>query len=214
MITIAVAKGRVCREVMPLLTEAGIAPTIDVSATRQLVIPTAQSDVRLIIVRSVDVPTYVAGGAAQVGIAGNDVIAEYQSKRIVCPLDLRCVPCRLVAASRAEYDYTYNYGKRIRVASKYPNIAKQWFLRHGVQADIIRLAGAMELAPQVGLSDIIVDLADTGETLRTNGLIEREVLMHVSAYLMFNRGAYATRRERLQRLRDQLAEAVRLRAEG
>ncbi|MEY2699980.1 MAG: hypothetical protein RIQ52_735 [Pseudomonadota bacterium] len=201
MITIAVSKGRIYDEAMPLLALAGIEPTVDPDRSRKLILPSSMPDVQLLVVRATDVPTYVEYGAADMGIAGKDVLLEYDAEDLYEPLDLGIARCRLMTAGRVGIEFPE---RRLRVATKYVNIARRYFAARGVQADIIKLYGSMELAPLVGLADCIVDLVDTGNTLKANGLEARDLILPVSSRLVVNKAAmkmkYADVSDLLQRL--------------
>lgn len=201
MITIAVSKGRIYDEAMPLLALAGIEPTVDPDRSRKLILPSSMPDVQLLVVRATDVPTYVEYGAADMGIAGKDVLLEYDAEDLYEPLDLGIARCRLMTAGRVGVEFPE---RRLRVATKYVNIARRYFAARGVQADIIKLYGSMELAPLVGLADCIVDLVDTGNTLKANGLEARDLILPVSSRLVVNKAAmkmkYADVSDLLQRL--------------
>lgn len=186
MITIAVSKGRIYDEAMPLLARAGIEPTVDPGRSRKLILPSSLPDVQLLVVRATDVPTYVEYGAADMGIAGKDVLLEYDAEDLYEPLDLGIARCRLMTAGRVGVAFPE---RRLRVATKYIKIARHYFAARGVQADIIKLYGSMELAPLVGLADCIVDLVDTGNTLKANGLEPRDLILPVSSRLVVNKAA-------------------------
>ncbi|MGU9951179.1 MAG: ATP phosphoribosyltransferase [Gammaproteobacteria bacterium WSBS_2016_MAG_OTU1] len=186
MLTLAISRGRIWDEALPLLRALGLSPDEAALQTRQLIIPTADPQVRLLPVRAQDAPTFVACGAAQMGIAGRDVLAERRMSEIICPLDLQIAACRLVVAAAADFTFATD-GRPLLVATKYPNLARAHFAKSGVAADIIKLHGAMELAPQVGVADVIVDLSASGRTLHENGLVEKETILQVSAMLIVNR---------------------------
>ena len=191
MLTLAVSRGRIWQETLPLLRAMGFAPNEDAMRSRQLIIPTAAVAVRLVQVRAQDAPVFVAQGAAQAGIAGRDVLAERRMGEIICPLDLRVGRCRMAVAAPPDFDATApdRQNRPLAVATKYPNLTRAHFAAAGTQVNIIKLHGAMELAPLVGLADAVVDLVDSGRTLRENGLVEREKIMDVSALLVLNRTA-------------------------
>ena len=191
-ITIALSKGRIFEETLPLLAAAGIEPTDDPETSRKLIIGTNRPDVRLVIVRATDTPTYVQYGAADLGIAGKDVLIEHGGVGLYQPLDLRIARCRMCVATPAGFDYAaaVRPGGRIRVATKYVETARRHFAEKGVHVDLIKLYGSMELAPLVGLADLIVDLVETGGTLRANGLVEIRRVMESQAVLIVNRAAY------------------------
>ena len=186
MLTIAVSKGRIYEEALPLLAEAGITPVDDPKKCRKLILQTTRDDVQLIIIRATDVPTFVEYGAADLGIAGKDVLLEHGADSLYEPLDLNIACCRLMTA--AHKDAPEQRG-RIRVATKYVKIAQSYFAGKGIQAEIIKLYGSMELAPLVGLADCIVDLVDTGNTLRANDLEPRDLIMNISSRLVVNKAA-------------------------
>jgi len=210
-ISIALSKGRIYDETAPLLARAGIRPRADPERSRKLVLATNRRDVRLIIVRAADTPTYVQHGGAELGIAGRDVLAEHGGEGLYQPVDLGIAACRMMVAVRRGFDYAaaVRQGARLRVATKYVNTAHEHFASKGVHIDLIRLYGSMELAPLVGLADAIVDLVSTGKTLRANGLVAVEEIMPVSARLIVNQAALKTRRAALQPLIDAFARAAR-----
>lgn len=205
MLTIAVSKGRIYEEALPLLAAAGVRPTVDPDKSRKLIIPTDRDDIQLLIVRATDVPTYVEYGAADVGIAGKDVLLEYGAEGLYEPLDLGIARCRMMTAARVGDAPTR---RRLRVATKYVRSAHAYFARRGIQADIIKLYGSMELAPLVGLSDCIVDLVDTGNTLKANGLEPRELIMDVTSRLVVNKASMKMKHRAVCDLIDQLTAAV------
>jgi ATP phosphoribosyltransferase len=188
MITLALAKGRILEESLPLLARAGFEPAEDATATRKLILATRDPGLRLILVRAADVPTYVQHGAADLGVAGGDLLAEQGGLGLYQPLDLGIARCRLAVAAPEDFDYAaaVRSGARLRVATKYIHTAREHFAAKGVHVDLIRLYGSMELAPLVGLADAIVDLVDTGQTLRANRLKVVEELMAVSSRLIVN----------------------------
>jgi ATP phosphoribosyltransferase len=186
MLTIAVSKGRIYEEALPFLAEAGIVPTDDPNTSRKLILQTTRPDVQLVIIRATDVPTFVEYGAADLGIAGKDVLIEHGADNLYEPLDLNIACCRLMTAAHKN---AHAISGRVRVATKYVKIAEQYFAAQGVQAEIIKLYGSMELAPLVGLADCIVDLVDTGNTLRANDLEPRELIMNISSRLVVNKAA-------------------------
>lgn len=209
-ITIALSKGRIFEETLPLLAAAGIMPLEDPESSRKLIIGTNRGDVRLIIVRASDVPTYVQYGAADMGIAGKDVLNEHGGQGLYQPLDLQIARCRMMVAVRDGYDYAgrVRAGARIRVATKYVNAARDHFASKGVHIDLIKLYGSMELAPLVGLSDAIVDLVSTGATLKANGLVAVEQISPISSRLIVNQAALKLKREFIQPVMDSFAQAV------
>lgn len=188
-LTIALSKGRIFEETLPLLEAAGIVPEEDPEKSRKLIIGTNKKDIRIVIIRATDVPTYVQYGAADIGIAGHDVLIEHGGKGLYQLLDLDIAKCRMMVAGKVGYDYGSNSkpGCRIRVATKYPHFAKEHFANKGVHCDLIKLYGSMELAPLVGLSDVIVDLVSTGNTLKANHLEPFELIAPVSSRLIVNK---------------------------
>ena len=210
MIGIALSKGRILDETLPLLTAAGIVASGAPDASRKLIIATSRADVRLIIVRATDVLTYVRYGAADLGIAGGDLLIEYGGDGLYQPLDLGIARCRLMVAVRKGFDYeqAVRQGARLRVATKYLQTAREHFAAKGVHVDLIRLYGSMELAPLTGLADAIVDLVSTGKTLRANDLVAVEEIAQISARLIVNQAAYKLKRSAIQPLLDRLSRAA------
>ena len=210
MLTIALSKGRIFDETLPLLAAAGIEPLENPESSRKLVIGTNLPEVRLIIVRASHVPTYVQHGAADLGIAGRDVLIEHGGAGLYQPLDLEIARCRMMVAVREGFDYGHavQQGARLRVATKYPHIAREHFSRKGVHVDIIKLYGSMELAPLVGLADAIVDLVSTGNTLRANQLVAVEHIEDISSRLVVNLAALKLKHERIRPLLDAFAATV------
>ena len=211
MISIALSKGRILEEAAPLLAGVGLAPREDPERSRKLVIATRRRDVRLIVVRASDAPTYVQYGAADLGIAGRDVLVEHGGAGLYQPLDLGIANCRMVVAVRRGFDYAnaVRQGARLRVATKYVQTTRAHFAAKGVHVDLIRLYGSMELAPIVGLADAIVDLVSSGKTLKANHLVAVEDILPVSARLIVNPAALKAKRDRLQPLIDAFARATR-----
>lgn len=209
-ITIALSKGRIFTETLPLLASAGIRPTEDPETSRRLIIGTNRDDVSIIIVRASDVPTYVRYGAADLGIAGKDTLHEQGTEGLYQPLDLQIAKCRMMVAVPAGFDYVaaVRQGARLRVATKYLKTAREHFAGKGVHVDLIKLYGSMELAPLVGLADAIVDLVSTGNTLRANNLVAVEEIMPISARLIVNQAALKLKDDVLQPLLDAFARAV------
>jgi ATP phosphoribosyltransferase len=205
MLTIAVSKGRIYEEALPLLEEAGITPIDDPKKCRKLILQTTRDDVQLVIIRATDVPTFVEYGAADLGIAGKDVLLEHGAESLYEPLDLNIACCRLMTA--AHKDAPEQRG-RIRVATKYVKIAQSYFASKGIQAEIIKLYGSMELAPLVGLADCIVDLVDTGNTLRANDLEPRELIMNISSRLVVNKAAMKMKHEAIAALLTQFEKTL------
>ena len=209
-ISIALSKGRIFDETAPLLARVGIEPKTNGESSRKLVLATHRRDVRLIIVRATDTPTYVQYGGADLGIAGRDVLVEHGGDGLYQPVDLGIAACRMMVAVRKGFDYegAVRQGARLRVATKYVNVTRAHFAAKGVHVDLIRLYGSMELAPLVGLADAIVDLVSTGKTLKANGLVAVEEIMPVSARLIVNQAALKTKRAELQPLIDAFAQAA------
>jgi ATP phosphoribosyltransferase len=210
-IGIALSKGRILEEAAPLLERAGVRPKEDPERSRKLVIATERRDVRVIVVRASDAPTYVQYGAADLGIAGQDVLAEHGGAGLYQPLDLGIASCRMVVAVRKGFDYeaAVRQGGRLRIATKYVQSTRAHFAAKGVHVDLIRLYGSMELAPLTGLADAIVDLVATGRTLKANHLVAVEEIMPVSARLIVNQAALKTKRTQLQALIGALEKAAR-----
>jgi len=211
VITLALAKGRIFEETLPLLAAAGIQPVEDAESSRKLILATRRADLRLILVRAADVPTYVQYGAADLGVAGRDILAEHGGQGLYQPLDLGIARCRMVVAVPEGFDYAaaVRQGARLRVATKYIGTAREHFAAKGVHVDLIKLYGSMELAPLVGLADAIVDLVDTGNTLKANRLRVVEEIMPVSSRLIVNPASMKLKREALAPLIDALAKASR-----
>jgi len=210
MITLALSKGRIFEETLPLLAAAGIEVTEDPEKSRKLILPTNRADMQVVMVRATDVPTYVQYGGADLGVAGKDILIEHGGEGLSQPIDLRIARCRMSVATRADFDYdsAVKKGSRIRVATKYTAIARQHFADKGVHVDLIKLYGSMELAPLTGLADAIVDLVSTGSTLKANHLREVEPFMEISSRLVVNQAALKLKRERLRPLIDAIAAAV------
>ena len=210
MITLALSKGRIFEETMPLLKAAGIEALEDPERSRKLIVATRRPDVRLLLVRASDVPTYVQHGGADLGVAGKDILLEHGGAGLYQPLDLGIARCRLSVAVRADFDYAaaVRQGSRIRVATKYTVSAREHFAAKGVHVDLIKLYGSMELAPLTGLADAIVDLVSTGSTLKANQLIEVEEIMPISARLVVNQAALKLRRGPMRALVDAFEAAV------
>ncbi len=195
---IALSKGRIFKETLPFLKQAGIEPTDDPDTSRKLILNTTREDVRLLVVRATDVPAYVQYGAADLGVAGKDVLLEQTGGDLYEPVDLRIAQCKLMVAGIKGEDLSTR--KRLRVATKFVNSAKRYFAAKGQQVDIIKLYGSMELAPLVGLADCIVDLVDTGNTLKANGLAPLEHIMDISSRLVINKASMKMKREKVQQL--------------
>jgi ATP phosphoribosyltransferase len=209
-ITLALSKGRLLDETLPLLAAAGLVPDDDPGASRKLILATRTPGVSFVILRASDVPTYVQYGAADIGIAGKDVLLERGGDGLYQPLDLGIGRCRLVVATRRDYDWARSVqrGARIRVATKYVNTAREHFAAKGMHVDLIHLYGSMELAPLAGLADAIVDLVSTGNTLQANGLVAVEDIMPISARLIVNPGALKLKRDVVKPLIDAIARVA------
>jgi len=207
VLNLALSKGRILEESLPLLARAGIEPVEDPFKSRKLVLETSDPDLKLTIIRAADVPTYVEFGAADLGIAGRDVLMEHEGDSLYQLMDLKIARCRLSVAEPANIAAADDPRSwtRVRVATKYPNITRRHFAAKGIQTDIIKLYGSMELAPLVGLSDRIVDLVSSGNTLKANGLVEVEHIIDVSAWLVANRASMKMKRAAMQRIVDLLA---------
>ena len=210
MITIALSKGRIFEETLPLLRAAGIEVLEDPEKSRKLILTTNQPDVRVLVVRATDVPTYVQYGGADMGITGKDTLLEHGSDGLYQPLDLQIAKCRISVAVRADFDYAsaVKQGSRLKVATKYVAIAREFFASKGVHVDLIKLYGSMELAPLVGLADAIVDLVSTGNTLKANHLVEVEHIMDISSRLVVNQAALKLKQAPIRRIIDAFASAV------
>jgi ATP phosphoribosyltransferase len=211
MITLALSKGRIFEETRPLLEATGIVPLEDPEASRKLIIATSRPDVRVIVVRASDVPTYVQYGAADMGVAGRDLLLEHGGEGLYQPLDLGIARCRLMVAVRDDFDYpaAVRRGARLRVATKYVRTAREHFAAKGMHVDLIKLYGSMELAPLVGLADAIVDLVDTGNTLRANHLVAVEEIMAISSRLIVNPASLKLKRDAVQPVIDAFERAAR-----
>lgn len=210
MITLALSKGRIFEETLPLLRAAGITVLEDPETSRKLILSTNSPEVRVVLVRASDVPTYVQYGGADLGVVGRDVLIEHGVDGMYQPLDLNIARCRMSVAVRDDFDYAaaVKQGSRIRVATKYTEIARQHFADKGVHVDLIKLYGSMELAPLTGLADAIVDLVSTGNTLKANHLVEVEQIMEISSRLLVNQAALKLKREPLRRMIEAFASAV------
>ena len=210
MITLALSKGRILDDTLPLLKAVGIDVDPAVLDSRKLILPTADPGLRLIIVRASDVPTYVQYGAADLGVAGRDVLLEHGGDGLYQPIDLGIGRCRMCVATKRGFDYAaaVRRGQRLRVATKYVGVAREHFASKGVHVDPIKLYGSMELAPLVGLADAIVDLVSTGSTLKANNLVEVEEIMAISSRLVVNQASLKTRHAELAPLLGRLARAV------
>ncbi|MEO8058049.1 MAG: ATP phosphoribosyltransferase [Burkholderiales bacterium] len=214
MITFALPKGRIFDEIVPLLSAAGVEVSEDPEKTRKLIVGTSRPDVRLVLVRASDVPTYVQYGGADIGVVGKDTLIEHGGTGLYQPLDLQIAKCRMSVAVRSDFDYAgaVKQGSRIRVATKFTQIARDHFANKGVHVDLIKLYGSMELAPLTGLADAIVDLVSSGNTLRANHLVEVEEIMKISARLIVNQAALKLKRESIRSIIDAFEAAVGARA--
>jgi len=208
---LALSKGRIFEDTLPLLEAAGITVTENPETSRKLILPTNDPNIRVLIVRATDVPTYVQHGAADFGVAGKDVLLEHGGEGLYQPIDLHIAECRMSVAVRNGFDYesAVRQGARLRVATKFVQTAREHFASKGVHVDLIKLYGSMELAPLVGLSDAIVDVVSTGNTLRANDLKEVEAIMDISSRLIVNQAALKLKRERLQPIIDAFERASR-----
>lgn len=206
MLKIALSKGRILEETLPLLAHAGIVPLDDPNKSRKLILDTNSDDVKLVIIRASDVPTYVEYGAADVGISGKDVLMEYDSNDLYEPLDLKIAKCRLMVAGKVNEQLPTH--RRLRIATKFVKITQRFFAQQAQQVEIIKLYGSMELAPLVGLADQIVDVVDTGNTLRANGLEPKAHIADISSRLVVNKAAFKIHHVKIQQLIRKLAEVV------
>ena len=208
MITLALSKGRIFDEILPLLQSAGIEVLDDPEKTRKLILDTNQPGVRVVLVRATDVPTYVQYGGADIGVTGKDTLIEHGGQGLYQPLDLRIAKCRVSVAVREGFDYqaAVRTGSRLRVATKYVQIAREFFAEKGVHVDLIKLYGSMELAPLTGLADAIVDLVSTGNTLKANKLIEVEQIMDISSHLVVNQASLKLKSAAIQPLLAKIAQ--------
>ncbi len=210
MITLALSKGRIFEETLPLLAAAGIQVTEDPEKSRKLILPTTRDDVRVVLVRATDVPTYVAHGGADLGVTGNDTLIEHGGQGLYQPLDLQIAKCRMSVAVRDDFDYAtaVRQGARLKVATKYTTIAREFFASKGVHVDLIKLYGSMELAPLTGLADAIVDLVSTGKTLKANQLVEVEQIMDISSRLVVNQAALKLKQAAIRPILDAFTTAL------
>ncbi|APW47467.1 ATP phosphoribosyltransferase [Rhodoferax antarcticus] len=210
MITIALSKGRIFEETLPLLKAAGIEVLEDPDTSRKLILTTNQPDVRVLVVRATDVPTYVQYGGADMGITGKDTLLEHGSQGLYQPLDLHIAQCRISVAVRSDFDYktAVKKGSRLTVATKYVAIAREFFASKGVHVDLIKLYGSMELAPLVGMADAIVDLVSTGNTLKANHLVEVEHIMDITSRLVVNQAALKLKQAQIRPIIDAFESAV------
>ena len=210
-LTIALSKGRIFKETLPLLRHAGIEPLDDPETSRKLILDTNRDDVKLVIIRATDVPTYVQHGAADIGVAGKDVLMEHGGEGLYEPLDLHIARCRMMVAGPLDAPPVEG---RLRIATKYVNCARRHFAAKGEQVEIIKLYGSMELAPLVGLADRIVDLVDTGNTLRANGLAPLEHMADISSRLIVNKASMKMKHDQVRAFIERIAEAVAAREEA
>ena len=210
MITLALSKGRIFDETLPLLAAAGIEVLEDPEKSRKLILPTNQPNVRVVLVRATDVPTYVEYGGADIGVTGKDTLIEHGGQGLYQPLDLRIAKCRVSVTVRNDFDYAQavKQGSRLKVATKYTGIARDFFASKGVHVDMVKLYGSMELAPLTGLADAIVDLVSTGNTLKANHLVEVEHIMEISSRLVVNQAAMKLKQEPIRRIIDAFASAI------
>ena len=206
-LTIALSKGRIFKETLPLLAHAGIVPKDDPETSRKLILDTNIDSVKLVIIRASDVPTYVEYGAADLGVAGKDVLMEHGGEGLYEPVDLCIARCRLMVAGKPEL---LDHGRRMRIATKYVNTTRRYFAEQGKQVEIIKLYGSMELAPLVGLADRIVDVVDTGNTLKANGLVPMDHIADISSRLVVNKAAMKMKHRAIKQFIAQIAEAVAL----
>ncbi|MCF6282527.1 MAG: ATP phosphoribosyltransferase [Candidatus Polarisedimenticolaceae bacterium] len=204
-ITIALSKGRIFEQTLPLLAHAGIEAVDDPETSRKLILDTNHEMVKFVLIRATDVPTYVQYGAADLGVAGKDILLEHGGEGLYEPLDLNIARCRLMVAGVKDADIS---GRRLRIATKYVNSARAYYAAKGQQVDIIKLYGSMELAPLVGLSDLIVDLVESGNTLKANGLVPLEHIADISSRLVINKAAWKMKHRTLMQLQEALREAV------
>lgn len=205
---LALSKGRILDETLPLLADAGITPAEDLSKSRKLLFDTNLPDVKLVVIRATDVPTYVQLGAADLGIAGKDVLLEHGAEGLYEPLDLEIARCKLMTAGVTGQSPAH---ARRRVATKFVNVARRYYAEQGIQAEVIKLYGAMELAPLMNLADEIVDIVDTGNTLRANGMEPRELIAHISTRLVVNKASMTMKHDRIKPLLARLDSAVKQR---
>lgn len=210
MITIALSKGRIFDDILPLLKSAGLHVLDDPEKSRKLILDTNLADVRVLLVRPTDVPTYVQYGGADMGVVGKDTLLESSTEGLYTPLDLQIAKCRISVAVRDGFDYAraIQQGSRLKVATKYVTIAREFFASKGVHVDLIKLYGSMELAPLTGLADAIVDLVSTGNTLRANHLVEVERILNISSHLVVNQTALKLNQAPMRRIIDAFASAV------
>jgi len=205
ILTIALSKGRIFKETLPLLAHAGITPVDDPETSRKLILDTNRDDVKLVIIRASDVPTYVQYGAAEIGVAGKDVLLEHGGEGLYEPVDLKIAQCRLMVAGLPDKEVG---NRRTRIATKYVNCTRRYYAEQGKQVEVIKLYGSMELAPIVGLADKIVDVVDTGNTLKANGLVPMDHIADISSRLIVNKAAMKMKHERIKEFIQLIEEAV------
>ena len=210
-ITIALSKGRIFEQTIPLLEGVGITCNEDPETSRKLILDTNHKDIKLIIVRATDVPTYVEYGAADIGITGKDILDEYMGEGLYQPIDLNIGLCKMMVAAKEDFDYlgAIQKGVRLKVATKYVKVAKEHFAKKGMHIDLIKLYGSMELAPLVGLADVIVDLVSTGKTLKANNLVAVEDISDISSRLIIKQASLKLKRELLQPILSQFEKALK-----
>ena len=210
MITLALSKGRIFDETLPMLAAAGVRIAEDPEKSRKLILATSRTDTRVVLVRATDVPTYVEHGGADIGVAGKDILIEHGGENLYQPLDLNIAKCRMSVAVRSDFDYeaAVKQGSRIRVATKYTAIAREHFANKGVHVDLIKLYGSMELAPLTGLADAIVDLVSTGNTLKANNLVEVEQIMNISSRLVVNQASLKVKRDAIRAMIQAFESAI------
>ena len=206
MITIALSKGRIYKQALPLLSAAGVEPVDDPDTSRKLILDTNQSAIKLVVIRATDVPTYVQFGAADIGIVGKDTLMEHNGHGISELLDLKISPCRLSVAYPATASNCHK--RQLKVATKYVNIANRYFAAQGIQTEIIKLYGSMELAPLVGLADCIIDLVETGNTLKANNMVEGNIIANISCRLIANNASLKTQHNSIIKLVEEMSAAV------
>jgi ATP phosphoribosyltransferase len=204
-ITIALSKGRIFKETLPLLAQADIIPLDDPEKSRKLILDTNHDDIKLVIIRATDVPTYVQYGAADLGVAGKDVLMEHGGDGLYELVDLNIARCRLMTAGMNDFQPKAG---RLRVATKFVNVTRRFFAEQGQQVEVIKLYGSMELGPIVGLSDLIVDVVDTGNTLKANGLKPIDHIADISSRLVVNKASLKMKHDRIQTMVDQMRKAV------
>lgn len=202
---IALTKGRILNEVLPLFAQAGIVPTEDIAKSRKLIFDTNRDNIKLMVIRGSDVPTYVEFGSADMGVVGKDLLLEYGDEGFYEPLDLKIAACRMMTAEPVDAAPVQG---RLKVATKFTNIAKKYFAEQGKQIELIKLNGALELAPSMGLADAIVDIVDTGKTLEANGLEPRELIAQVSSRIIVNKASMKIKNGIIREILAQLSEAV------